>query len=522
MGTSTQGVGVTAMSTSGTALHARRQDTGGAVIEARLATAAVAGDFSGDVKLSGVLAIGASGGSGPAGELRARPGGGLELRVADAADKIDLSRDGGSFATLSIAAERVVVRRDDGTPTLAFDSAAGNLGIGTTDPKTALHLPDRGLQIGASATAADNFHWTTDTVGGPRGLRLYRGDHGAGTHALTVLSGGSIGVGTASPQRRLHVEGTEIHSGGSVGGLSFANRNTASFVEQPSTTGGERWVWYAQGGIARLWSGRDRLSVSLTAEGGGLDVARRMRVRQEADSSAGIWFFQTAPQADRAFVGMADNTHVGFWGNTGANWGLSMDTSNGNLAIGTNNPIRVSSAWTGFPDAVTNQAEISNDTGSFQTLMIVGNQSAGLGRRVSVWDRLEVNGQCFAQRFLNLSDGRLKTDVAVLDTPLDRLAQLRGVSFRWQPDAAAAGVAGGLGVIAQDVAEVFPELISTVGPEQHLAVDYSGLTAVLLEAVKELKAENERLRRRVDTLEERGSTARDRAAVFDVTGAAAC
>lgn len=56
------------------------------------------------------------------------------------------------------------------------------------------------------------------------------------------------------------------------------------------------------------------------------------------------------------------------------------------------NPIRFTSAWSGFPDPTTNQAEISNDTETYKTLMIIGNKSAGLGRRVSVWDRLEVNG----------------------------------------------------------------------------------------------------------------------------------
>ncbi len=38
------------------------------------------------------------------------------------------------------------------------------------------------------------------------------------------------------------------------------------------------------------------------------------------------------------------------------------------------------------------EAEIRNDTDKYQTLMLMGNRSAGLGRRVSVWDRLEVNG----------------------------------------------------------------------------------------------------------------------------------
>jgi hypothetical protein len=72
---------------------------------------------------------------------------------------------------------------------------------------------------------------------------------------------GSVGIGTANPQRRLHVEDTEIHSGGSVAGLSFGNRETPQFVNGPGA--GERWVWYATGGTARLWSGNDKVTVNL-------------------------------------------------------------------------------------------------------------------------------------------------------------------------------------------------------------------------------------------------------------------
>lgn len=54
--------------------------------------------------------------------------------------------------------------------------------------------------------------------------------------------------------------------------------------------------------------------------------------------------------------------------------------------------IRFSSNWTGYPDDKTDGAEISNDTNHYKTLMIVGNRSGGQGRKVSVWDRLEVNG----------------------------------------------------------------------------------------------------------------------------------
>lgn len=72
--------------------------------------------------------------------------------------------------------------------------------------------------------------------------------------------------------------------------------------------------------------------------------------------------------------------------------GDSLVVSGTTRVLATSNPIRFTSQWSGFPNQVQNQAEISNDTGSYKTLMIVGNRSGGKGRRVSVWDRLEVNG----------------------------------------------------------------------------------------------------------------------------------
>lgn len=65
-----------------------------------------------------------------------------------------------------------------------------------------------------------------------------------------------------------------------------------------------------------------------------LDVADRMRVRQ-ANDTAGIWFYQSKPAQDQAFVGMRSDTQVGFYGRTGAGWGLVMDTTTGNVGIGT-------------------------------------------------------------------------------------------------------------------------------------------------------------------------------------------
>ena len=67
------------------------------------------------------------------------------------------------------------------------------------------------------------------------------------------------------------------------------------------------------------------------------------------------------------------------------------------------NPIRFTSSWSGFPDQSSKHAEFCNDTTNYKSLMIVGNQSAGQGRKVSIWDRLEVNGPLVVNGILQVT-----------------------------------------------------------------------------------------------------------------------
>ena len=82
----------------------------------------------------------------------------------------------------------------------------GRVGIGTSAPHAPLHLPADGLQIGTSATAADNFYVQDNTDGGGRGLRIYNGDAVAGgAHVLTATATGRLGIGTTTPSAALEV-----------------------------------------------------------------------------------------------------------------------------------------------------------------------------------------------------------------------------------------------------------------------------------------------------------------------------
>src|SRR5262249_15678537 len=100
-------------------------------------------------------------------------------------------------------------------------------------------------------------------------------------------------------------------------------------------------------------------------------------------------------------------------------------------------------------------------------------------------------GNVFASSFTP-SDARLKTHVTPLTHVLEKVAQLRGVSFAW--NAAAAPLTGhtpgqrDIGVIAQEIEGVFAEVVTAWGEDGYKAVAYDKLTGVLLAAVNELQA----------------------------------
>ena len=88
-------------------------------------------------------------------------------------------------------------------------------------------------------------------------------------------------------------------------------------------------------------------------------------------------------------------------------------------------------------------------------------------------------------------DRRLKKDIVPLSNAVSKLSKITGVSYHWKSPEA--DLSEQVGVIAQDVQKVYPQLVSTEA-NGTLGVNYAGLVAPLIEAVKELKADNENLR----------------------------
>lgn len=83
------------------------------------------------------------------------------------------------------------------------------------------------------------------------------------------------------------------------------------------------------------------------------------------------------------------------------------------------------------------------------------------------------------------SDARMKKDVETIDSALDLVSKMRGVRYT-RTDTQQRGV----GVIAQEMLEVCPEVVQQgIGNDDTLSVAYGNLVGVLIEAIKELRAE---------------------------------
>ena len=95
-------------------------------------------------------------------------------------------------------------------------------------------------------------------------------------------------------------------------------------------------------------------------------------------------------------------------------------------------------------------------------------------------DMSDAGAATFNNNVTAFSDERLKDNIETLEDGLDKVEQLRGVTYTRDGRE-------NIGVIAQEVEKILPEIVLTADDEMGTkSVDYSRITAVLIEAIKEL------------------------------------
>jgi hypothetical protein len=105
------------------------------------------------------------------------------------------------------------------------------------------------------------------------------------------------------------------------------------------------------------------------------------------------------------------------------------------------------------------------------------------------------------------SDARLKKNIQPLQNTLSQLQQLHGYTYQWKDAAADSSLQ--IGLLAQELQQVFPQLVKE-NDKGILSVNYSGLLPVMLQAIKEQqvqidqqKLQNNLLQKRLEALEKK-------------------
>ena len=226
----------------------------------------------------------------------------------------------------------------------------------------------------------------------------------------------------------------------------------------------------------------------------------------------------TVNQSGNTTIALADN-------NTTYSQGAGLDLSGSNV-FSVENDLRGDVSYIGtttnymYPQGIS-KLSMSNGGGGFHwdhsqgpDIEIIGTGGTA-NSRISI--NVEVSGGMQEEfRFTNAgefhadgdviafsattaSDAKLKDNIQKVEGALELVSQLDGVTFNWKKDGRASA-----GVIAQNIEKVIPSAVKeveTLGTDDtHKVVDYNQLSALFIEAIKELKEENKYLRDEIENL----------------------
>jgi hypothetical protein len=125
-------------------------------------------------------------------------------------------------------------------------------------------------------------------------------------------------------------------------------------------------------------------------------------------------------------------------------------------------------------------AKLKSGTRIYGTATIDTSVVVGSGVTITT-NGINVVGVITATDFNSASDLSLKTNIQSISNPIDKILQINGVTFNWRENNKPS-----VGIIAQEIEKVFPELVNGENPK---TVNYNGLIGLLIECVKEQQTE---------------------------------
>jgi len=321
----------------------------------------------------------------------------------------------------------------------------------------------------------------------------------AGQDRVVVDNAGNVGIGTTSPGAKLAVE-----VAGTADVIKFT-RDAGVNGEMTFDFSGANSNFYSNQGGFTFSGSSSSYGVNFTAAGnvgiGTTSPAKKLEVYSLVNTESSI----RIRQASYNFWDLkSPASSTGFAISDVGGERLRI-TSSGNVGIGTTSPSaklhvdRVSFgeyAKLGSGDHQLTFLSASNYQSiqavqqgvAYRNLVLnTSGGNVGIGT-TSPSEKLEVDGNILASGDITaFSDARLKENVKTLPNALESVKAMRGVTYNKIGEEKQS-----IGVIAQEVQAVLPQLVSEHKDEM-LSVAYGNITAVLIEAVKELTAKVESL-----------------------------
>jgi len=373
------------------------------------------------------------------------------------------------------------------------------------------------------------------------------GIQNSGSYKFVVDPDGNVGIGTTSPNNKLSVEVNTSDSSDSVAGFfrnSIASgqvRLQLSIEDDVSTTGNSGMQIFHTTGTAGLANYEARPLTFWTGTSAG-SASQRMKI----DTNGNVGIGTTDPDAPLHIavpesVGGRENfMRITMDGDADTKWGVVNNTAVNGVFVPSffgfrnDTTARASQVLQGYvstaSDLFSNEGVVSiqgvktsstsdpingslsavqnknifsvyNFTSPLFTVAADGNVGIGTtspARKLHVaitTDGAPVrfedsNGYCeidpTSTTWVCTSDERLKKNITSLNasSSLDSLLDLRPVSFQWNNDKNASTTR--IGLIAQEVEEIFPDLVRSDSVTGYKSVAYGGFTTYLISAVKEL------------------------------------
>jgi hypothetical protein len=351
----------------------------------------------------------------------------------------------GAHSYLDFGTGNLYIRPDAVTANAVTITPAGRVGIGTTGPATQLAV--KSAAAGTDVIVVERAGNTTrvlqlSEIAGGHGLLDML--NGAGTHTLRLhtagasfFTGGALGLGTSAPSETLDVRG-------------------GARIDMNATY--DVWI---QGGAGASGDARNLAIL-------GRKTDDRLLINYGTEYSGGT-----------IIGGTTDVT-----GSLTANSLVLDDVANNGRVQTTSND-----GFTFFADTNNNGA----DTGrAFRVYVNAGCFCAPGTTALSVLQ----NGDVHAGGFFYTSDRRTKTDIRPLTGALAKVLQLEGVSYT-----SLKTNSRGVGLIAQDVEKIFPEVVAEDPDSGLKTLNYGQLVGPMIEAIKEQQQQIEVLEARIEQLE---------------------